>query len=352
MENSKVAGKSFPDCVSAVMKNLMESSSYSDVTLVCDDYTKIRTHKLILTSSSSLFKDILKDDVSVSEIFLIGIKGSELESLLKFIYLGEVNVHQKNLCTFISTAKNLEFNEIVETVKEVRKEIVETLQKNNTKTNIEKITEVYLKEEEDPYLEFEVYQEVMTEQSSKEKVHWEDEIQPCKEGKFECDECGAVLTSSQGRQKHKKYQHSGNFYPCDQCDYKAKQPAHLRTHKNIIHEGLRPFQCKHCDYKASLKSRLKNHMTGKHDGILQYCSICDYGTSTKHRLKIHVESVHEKLKNQCTYCDYKVSKNRSLGEHIKSVHEGITYPCDQCGYVGKMKRSLKKHVKNMHSMVH
>ena len=135
MENSKVVGKSFPDCVGIVIKDLMESSIYSDVTLVCDDYTKIRTHKLILTSSSTLFKDILKDDVSISEIFLMGIKGSELESLLNFIYLGEVNVHQKNLCKFISAAKNLEFNEIVETVKEARKEIVETLQKYNTKNN-------------------------------------------------------------------------------------------------------------------------------------------------------------------------------------------------------------------------
>ena len=52
MENSEVVEKSFrfriiPDCVGTMMKNLMESSSFSDVTLVCDDNKKIKTHKLV-----------------------------------------------------------------------------------------------------------------------------------------------------------------------------------------------------------------------------------------------------------------------------------------------------------------
>ena len=92
-----------------------------------------------------------------------------MESLLNFIYLGEVNVHQKNLCKFISAAKNLEFNEIVETVKEARKEIVETLQKYNTKNNLEKITEVYLKEEEELVTEF-VDPKDLIQQSDREKL--------------------------------------------------------------------------------------------------------------------------------------------------------------------------------------
>ena len=48
---------------------------------------------------------------------------------MKFIYLGEVDVHQNNLCNFISAAKNLEFHEIVKAVKEARNEIVESIKK-------------------------------------------------------------------------------------------------------------------------------------------------------------------------------------------------------------------------------
>ena len=224
MENHKLVDKSFSDCVGNTLKNLMESSSFYDVTLVCDDYTKIKTHKVVLTSTSSLFKDILKDDKNISEIFLLGIRSSDLESILKFIYVGEVYVHQKALCNFVSTARNLEFKEIVKTVKESRNEIVETLQHSNSTIKVEKITEVYLKEEQELITDYEVCQEVLSEHSSTEEVHQEDKIQPSEEDKFKCDECGTMLANAVGYQKHKKYMHSGTFYPCDQCDYKAKQP--------------------------------------------------------------------------------------------------------------------------------
>ena len=419
MDNSEVVEKSFrfrivPDCVGIMMKNLMDSSCFSDVTLVCDDYTKIKTHKLVLTSSSFLFKEILKDDKAISEIFLIGIKGSELESILKFIYLGEVDVQQKDLCKFISAAKNLEFNEIVKAVKlkEARKALVEAIQNEVSQNKTEKITEVYLKEEDEMITEIvdqkdvpqhskvhlKEEEELITEKQSKEGkfkcgecyaklssakglqkhkkyVHSDKyKLHPCDQcdykakqssnlkvhkkalhggEKFGCDECDTELTTEYSLKKHKKYVHSGEKYPCNQCDYEGKQPINLKKHKQIVHEGFKPYQCKECDYKASGKHTLKVHNIVKHgDGIMQYCSICNFGTATKARIRRHIESVHEKLRNQCELCDYKVAKSSHLTDHIRSVHEGIRYPCDQCDdYVGKSKRLLREHVKSRHSVI-
>ena len=104
--------KSLPDILGTMMKDMMEFSSFSDVTLICEDNVQIKTHKLILSSSSPLFKEILANKAALSEIFLIGIRGSEVESILKFIYLREVCVHQDNLNSFFSTARNLQFNEV------------------------------------------------------------------------------------------------------------------------------------------------------------------------------------------------------------------------------------------------
>ena len=339
MERANVVSKSFSDVLGTMMKTLMESRSFSDVTLVCDNHVKIRAHKLVLSSTSSLFEEIFKDDLALSEIHIIGIKGSEMESILQFIYLGKVDIPQGNLCSFISTAKNLEFNEIVKTVKEAREEIVKSFKSNTTPTSstkTEKITELYLKEEVDP-------------------INQKDVIQPNKGRKIDCDECGAKLLNSEGLQKHKKYQHSGKFYPCDQCDYKAKQPGGLKTHKIIIHEGIRLHQCNECDFKGSTKQQVKIHTTVKHGiGKLQYCSLCDFSTATKNRLKIHIEGVHQKLYLKCNFCEYKItvsSHKSSLTDHIRSVHEGVKYPCHQCEYVGKTLRSFKKHEKNKHSKI-
>ena len=120
VERADGVTKSLSEGVGTMMKNLMESSRFSDVTIICDDHMKFRAHKLVLSSSSSLFKEFLKDDVAISEIDLIGIKGSDMESIMKFIYLGAVDILQDNLCSFISTARNLKFDEIVKTVKEAR----------------------------------------------------------------------------------------------------------------------------------------------------------------------------------------------------------------------------------------
>ena len=179
MERANIVSQSFSNDLGPMMKTLMESRSFSDVTLVCDNHVKIRAHKLVLSSTSSLFEEIFKDDLALSEINIIGIKGSEMESILQFIYLGKVDIPQGNLCSFISTAKNLEFNEIVKTVKEAREEIVKSFKSNTnptSSTKTEKITEVYLKEEVDPFTDY---------------INQKDVIQPNKGRKIDCDECGA-----------------------------------------------------------------------------------------------------------------------------------------------------------------
>ena len=70
-ETANVVSKSFSEEVGTMMKTLMETSRFSDVTIVCDDHVKIRAHKLVLSSSSSLFNEFLKDDVAMSEIVVI-----------------------------------------------------------------------------------------------------------------------------------------------------------------------------------------------------------------------------------------------------------------------------------------
>ena len=48
--------------------------------------------------------------------------------------------------------------------------------------------------------------------------------------KFECDECDAELTSSNGLRKHQKYKHSGEKFECDECGAKLSS---ARYHDGI-----------------------------------------------------------------------------------------------------------------------
>ena len=86
---------------------LLENKNFIDVTLVCHD-GQISAHKVILSASSSLFLQILKDNPHPHPLlYLKGISIGQLSSLLRFLYAGEVTVAKNDLDRFLETAKEL-----------------------------------------------------------------------------------------------------------------------------------------------------------------------------------------------------------------------------------------------------
>ena len=76
-----------------------ENSEFFDVTLCCDNGIDIiPAHKVILAACSPLFQNILSCQEIQQNTFLYlkGIHVKELQTLLDFIYLGEVNVGKSN----------------------------------------------------------------------------------------------------------------------------------------------------------------------------------------------------------------------------------------------------------------
>ena len=99
--------------ISNAFHELKEEKDFTDVTLACED-NQVEAHKVILAASSPFFKRILKKNPhSHPLIYLKGIKASDVEAVLTFIYQGEVNVEQANLNTFLEVAEDLEVKELV-----------------------------------------------------------------------------------------------------------------------------------------------------------------------------------------------------------------------------------------------
>ena len=91
------------------VKELKGSVDFSDVTLACDDDEQIEAHKVILSGSSPYFKNILTKNVHPHPlIFLRGLKFSELNSLIDFIYFGEVSIAADELDKFLSIAEEFQ----------------------------------------------------------------------------------------------------------------------------------------------------------------------------------------------------------------------------------------------------
>ena len=103
----------FSEHLNLMFKDLYKEGRYSDVTLVSDDQTQFKAHKIVLSACSPVFKKIIDSNPSQHPlIYLRGIQGYEMESILQFMYLGEGKFYQERMGEFIKVAKDLEVKDI------------------------------------------------------------------------------------------------------------------------------------------------------------------------------------------------------------------------------------------------
>ena len=92
-------------------QNIRATQDFSDVTLACDgDGSLIEAHRIILANGSSFFQQILSSQTVQHPhplLYLGGVRRTDLEGILDFLYHGHTNVPQVELLTFLQTAKRL-----------------------------------------------------------------------------------------------------------------------------------------------------------------------------------------------------------------------------------------------------
>ena len=106
-ENLDIRWDDFVANLSNALNNLRGDENFTDLTLVCADQ-QVEVHKVVLASSSKFFWRVLKNiKHSHPMIYLRGIKFKDLEAVLSFMYLGQVNLAQGDLDFFLAVGKEL-----------------------------------------------------------------------------------------------------------------------------------------------------------------------------------------------------------------------------------------------------
>ena len=77
------------------------------MTIACDD-EQIQAHKVILSACSPFFRSVLRRNPHQHPLlYLKGVKYTDLQAVLNFMYHGEVNVAQEELNSFLAVAEDL-----------------------------------------------------------------------------------------------------------------------------------------------------------------------------------------------------------------------------------------------------
>ena len=250
-----------------LLTKLLEDENFTDVTIVCGEGKQFRAHKVILSSCSPLFRNILINNPHQNPLlYFHDIGDKAMEALIRFIYTGETKVAQEGLDYLLETAKKLQISGLSNPEIDLKERYV--------------LNELIAKEPESKHDE-----NMMT-------IQGKDDLQNTQEIKME-DETTKQDEYKTGSDK------SNRKYPCDSCQYKSTTSSNLRTHQKFKHGKVKPkkrstgkYSCDKCDYKATQSGNVTVHQRMKHEGIKFPCSLCSHESGSAGNLMSHVKRRH------------------------------------------------------------
>ena len=220
--------------VSNSFNEFRANEEFCDVTLACDDDDQIEAHKVILSASSSFFRNILrKNKHSHPFLYLRGISKTDLLNVIDFIYFGEASIAQDDFKRFMSIAEDLKLVGLSENVSLSESDFTSPVDESNLSLeadlnepelkeiscpknasekkydilDVEPKNENYLNSGQmttiqnalDKYLEDELNKDVS--KDTNRNINYKDLI--TKDGKkFICNNCGKVSTDRSNLRKH------------------------------------------------------------------------------------------------------------------------------------------------------
>ena len=283
----------YSDKLKKMMKNLMNSDDSTDVTILCEDKTKLKAHKFVLCAFSPVFNSVINDlpKTDKSVIYLRGVLSQEMNSILKFMYLGQATLYQERVNEFLNVAKNFEIEEISKGVGFELNSASETHEDNDTDSTLE--LDIFKIKDEIKVMSKEAECDL---KSTSVKHEYDDEyiIQLDRE-----------KSNGQHEQKENLKESTDNLFPTDII---------------VTCETAGLFICSNCDKQFTRKSSLERHIKSSHEGIKYPCNKCDKTYANKVDVKNHVKSVHEGVKFQCEFCDFTCNFQASLSKHMKIRH--------------------------------
>ena len=130
----------FQNNISAFVSSVQHNQAFLDVTLVIEDDYQISTNKVVLSASSLFFRKILAKNVHPHPlIYLRGIAAEDLESIMDFIFNGEVKIKQDRVSSFMSVAEDLQVKGFLE----------EFVVQNESLVKVQESNKKYVKMEEE-----------------------------------------------------------------------------------------------------------------------------------------------------------------------------------------------------------
>ena len=252
---------------SSTFSKMRVDQDFVDATLVSEDSKLIEAHKVILAASSFFFDSILRQNNHHHPlIYLKGMKGKALVSIVDFIYHGEVTIKPEELDEFMNVGRNLQ---------------VEGLEASEEKLEIE--------------------QEKTQKETKKKKTKLKTEVTQPKLEPFT-----NILSGDHDTKTVSTFRENPENN-VEELDKEISMMIEKGGKKDfILHTGGRKpytskgYTCKICGVEMATRQKISNHVEGRHiTGYLHHCNICSDSKSFSSRVSLtaHQSIAHRKQTN-------------------------------------------------------
>ena len=218
--------------VSNSFSRLRQETRLYDVTLGSNDHQQVSAHKLVLSACSEVFSTIFNsNNGSNMMLYLDSVDVRDLNTMLDYIYQGEVQVQQKYLDRFLEIATKFKLSGLLTTDAEVEGEAEETLHETTENKYLypedrKKIKPWSVEEKSIRSInQIPVANVDEVEKKFVELIEKEEE-----DGVYRCTVCEKKIKNRTGMKRHLETHLSGLSYDCSQCGSSFRSSNALRMH--------------------------------------------------------------------------------------------------------------------------
>ena len=242
----------FQDNVKSAFVNLREDKNFADVTLACEDGQQVETHKVLLAASSPFFQKILgRNKHPHPLIYLRGMKSEDILAIVDFLYVGEANIYQENLDSFLAIAEEFQLKDLIGKMEE----------------KVEDLDEKYLTTITPPFIKT---NSKISKKSPKEE-----------------------LFKSSEPERNRRVAIPGNFSDdFQELDEKVNSLMEKSQNTLSYKPNTKAYICKVCG-KEGASNVIKGHIETNHlVGVILPCNFCDKTFRARDSLRHHKAKAH------------------------------------------------------------
>jgi len=298
----------FESNISVAFRELREDKDFFDVTLACDD-EQIQAHKVILSACSPFFRTVLRRNPHAHPLlYLKGVKFGDLQSVLNFMYHGEVNVAQEELNSFLAIAEELRVKGLTQNNGSSSSQNQQPTASKPAPSTLPKtlpLPKPSPRPQMDPV--------PPPKRPRPPAVEQDDDIQEVEVPvKAEPQPYQAETTHALAPHEEALAQYGEEGYE-DYGQYEGEDGAYDTSMVGM--DGNKAWSADHREVDEKIETLIGRLPEGAF-----VCHVCGYSNNTKQNMKKHVETHIETPGYPCAFCQKHFKTRNSLNTHVSTHH--------------------------------